>query len=265
MATNASIGIVVGNGEVKYIYCHYDGYPDGVGDILKTHYSDEGKVKQLISLGSISVLGESLEPSELVKKYGFDFQNNSEFNDLSKDEQRQLINDRYGYTTAYHRDRGEQLVIQTSSSIKKYLGEGYEYKYLYVKGKWHCFAGKVELSIPSGRPVKNSDIDGSKSLSYKYTREDSLRDARKIKEVVNKVVGQDFHVVVSVSKKGVKMGPKFEYLLSYFDKSTDTEGEVLVHIPTYEFKNSNGKSSTIKYIADLLYQIVNDRMVYILQ
>lgn len=265
MSTNSHIGLLLGDGSVKYIYCHYDGYPDGVGDILKTHYRDEGKVKQLISLGAISILGEILEPSELVRRYGFDFHNNREFNALSKDEQRQLINDRYGYTAAYHRDRGEELEIQTSSSIKEYLNDGYDYKYLYIKGKWHCFEDKVELSIPSGRPVKNSDVVGSKSLSYKYTREDSVRDARKIKQVINKVVGQEFHVVVSISKSGVKMGTKFEYLSTYFDQSTDTEGEVIVHIPTYEFKNSKGKSATIKYIADLLYHIVNNRMVHVLQ
>ena len=33
------------------VYCHFDGYPAGVGRILFDYYNDESRVKSLVSLG----------------------------------------------------------------------------------------------------------------------------------------------------------------------------------------------------------------------
>lgn len=43
---------------VYSIYCHYDGYPSGVGRILDRYYKDKNTVEKLINLGDISVLGK---------------------------------------------------------------------------------------------------------------------------------------------------------------------------------------------------------------
>lgn len=45
----------------KGIYCHFDNYLDGTGDILKKHYVDYEKIKKLISLGSIPNIATMIE------------------------------------------------------------------------------------------------------------------------------------------------------------------------------------------------------------
>ena len=63
MATRSRIAIENEDGTVDSIYCHWDGYPSHNGKILKEHYSDRAKLKQLIELGSISSLGSKIEPT----------------------------------------------------------------------------------------------------------------------------------------------------------------------------------------------------------
>lgn len=61
MSTHSFIGIEdETTGKVRGIYCHYDGYPDGVGYVLKKHYQDEHKLRELVKLGSISALREEI-------------------------------------------------------------------------------------------------------------------------------------------------------------------------------------------------------------
>lgn len=66
MGTRSYIGKVI-NGRVHSIYCHWDGYPEGVGSVLLQHYDSE-KVDGLLELGGISALQETVEESA-VKAY----------------------------------------------------------------------------------------------------------------------------------------------------------------------------------------------------
>ena len=58
MSTRSRIAIENQDGTVQSIYCHFDGYIDGVGKTLFNHY-DREKLEKLIVLGDISSLGES--------------------------------------------------------------------------------------------------------------------------------------------------------------------------------------------------------------
>ena len=58
MSTRSRIAIENQDGTVQSIYCHFDGYIDGVGKTLFNHY-DREKLEKLIELGDISSLGES--------------------------------------------------------------------------------------------------------------------------------------------------------------------------------------------------------------
>ena len=49
--------------EWEAVYCHFDGYPDGVGDILVKHYSEIDDAKALISLGQLSYIRPTTEES----------------------------------------------------------------------------------------------------------------------------------------------------------------------------------------------------------
>lgn len=114
MATRSRIGIENENGTITSIYCHWDGYPDGVGATLKEHYSNTQKIKMLLNLGDISILGEYVATMD---EHTFE-------------------NPKQGVTVAYHRDRGEKKnEARTDMSIeqfKNHLDE--DYGYVYTKG-----------------------------------------------------------------------------------------------------------------------------------
>ena len=105
MSTRSRIAIEKQDGTVKSIYCHFDGYVDGVGKTLFNHY-DKEKLEKLIELGDISVLKESTEN-----------------------------------TVAYHRDRGEDLHTTSYLSVEGLFelgfGSSVEFVYCLTKdGTW---------------------------------------------------------------------------------------------------------------------------------
>lgn len=63
MGTRSIIGILDGN-TAKSVYCHWDGYPEHNGRILISSYQTKEKVEQLISGGSISSLGSTIEDTK---------------------------------------------------------------------------------------------------------------------------------------------------------------------------------------------------------
>jgi|TARA_R110000787_G_scaffold233893_1_gene340739 hypothetical protein len=61
MSTRSRIGIVNSDKTVSSIYCHFDGYPEGVGQTLLNHFTTKHQVQKLIDLGDISSLRRSTE------------------------------------------------------------------------------------------------------------------------------------------------------------------------------------------------------------
>lgn len=70
MATRSNIGARQENGTIKAIYCHYDGYPEGVGATLAEHYTDPAKVEALLNLGDFSSLAENVENIQSYAQQG---------------------------------------------------------------------------------------------------------------------------------------------------------------------------------------------------
>jgi hypothetical protein len=60
MATRSIIARQNPDGSLDAIYCHWDGYPDHNGKILKEHYRSAEKVDALIALGNLSGLGNEI-------------------------------------------------------------------------------------------------------------------------------------------------------------------------------------------------------------
>lgn len=115
MSTHSFIGYETDSGKVIGVYCHYDGDLEGVGETLKRHYTDLTQVKELVSLGSLSSLGPSLG-----EKHNFD-------------DKSFYVK---GWTTAYHRDRDEELVISEYDDMYSIDGD-YEHQYVYTNhGLW---------------------------------------------------------------------------------------------------------------------------------
>lgn len=120
MATRSAI-IMKDGDTYKGIYCHWDGYPSGVGEILKHHYIDTGKVRELISLGDVSSLRENVHPSS---------GSNHSFNDPEDN-----------VTVAYKRDRGEENTEAISGPTWRAVANQIDHTYIYVfeNGRWIIF------------------------------------------------------------------------------------------------------------------------------
>lgn len=61
MSTRSFIGCRINRNTILAIYCHMDGYLSGVGHTLFHNYKSLDKVRQLMELGCISSLSDSLE------------------------------------------------------------------------------------------------------------------------------------------------------------------------------------------------------------
>ena len=112
MATRSKIAIENQDGTVTAIYCHWDGYVNGVGKTLFENY-DREKLEQLIELGDISSLGETLDE-----------------------------------TVAYHRDNGEDLKKNTFTNVPTLFEDGFTgIDYIY------CSLKDGRLLVSDGGPV----------------------------------------------------------------------------------------------------------------
>jgi hypothetical protein len=56
MGTRSRIGIQHEGNSITSVYCHWDGYPEFNGRILRDHYDTVEKVRELIDGGNISAL-----------------------------------------------------------------------------------------------------------------------------------------------------------------------------------------------------------------
>ena len=124
MATRSRIGMEQPNGEVRSIYCHWDGYPEGVGATLQEHYTNPEKVAALIALGDISSLGRFVDVNIPGVVHTFD----------NPDE---------GVTVAYHRDRGEEFrAPRVDASVEAFSRSDIEeYGYVFTQsGEWKTFS-----------------------------------------------------------------------------------------------------------------------------
>lgn len=112
MSTNSTIAIEKANGQVEAIYCHWDGYLDGVGQELLDNYCCTENVQELIDEGHhSSIAGEAVS----YKSMG----------------------------------RGEQPA-QKYSNLKSYVNEGdfEEYNYLFKESDESWYLIKSNAIIP---------------------------------------------------------------------------------------------------------------------
>lgn len=112
MATRSLIGMNLDNGITKVIYCHWDGYPAGVGQTLVNNYTSPSAVLDLLGLGDLSSLDAT--PTSC---------------------------------TAYHRDRKEPYDsvkardVNTSELTAVGINYGVDYVYIYNNEfEWECYS-----------------------------------------------------------------------------------------------------------------------------
>lgn len=142
MGTRSRIGIMNGN-TCTSIYCHWDGYVEHNGRILFDNYTDEAKVRELISLGDMSVLRKDIG----VKHF---FSNPHAY----KSEAYNAYEAEFGdMCVFYGRDRDETNTgPATDASYEDFLSRvdncGGEYFYIFKDGVW--FYGEMQYGKAKG-------------------------------------------------------------------------------------------------------------------
>lgn len=135
MATRSTISVQQNDGTIKTIYCHWDGYPSGVGESLFNHFKTIELAEQLLELGDCSVIAccNKIAP-ESGQPHSYEHPVD-------------------GVVVAYYRDRGESL---TKASLSKTFSDAQkeEYNYLFKGGKWFVDGGKDSKLVPL--TVKNT-------------------------------------------------------------------------------------------------------------
>jgi hypothetical protein len=135
MSARSRIGYMLPTGEIRSIYCHSDGYLSGVGATLREHYTTFKKIKELVMLGDLSLLGQHLAPPSGIEHY-FDYPRRAP-----------------GVTVAYHRDRGEkgcESVLAKNEAAFLAIDSNQEYSYLWKNEKWYVWDHAHELSTTGG-------------------------------------------------------------------------------------------------------------------
>lgn len=128
MATRSTIALEFADGTVQQVYCHWDGYLDHNGAILRDHYSNPFILRDLLDLGAISSLGPKIGTKHPFSKFEI-VQTNPDFDKLialTKQAEEQ------GHTTFYARDRGEDLVKHTYKDFQEYTREAQREEYNYI-------------------------------------------------------------------------------------------------------------------------------------
>ena len=115
MATRSRIGIQLSDESVLSVYHHWDGYPEWLGRILKTHYSTREKVAELIDGGDMSSCWTDTP---------FNYDGTSS-----------------EYGPNYYSYRGDNCPPRHDENKYDYIVNGQEYAYLYtLNDEWVCYA-----------------------------------------------------------------------------------------------------------------------------
>jgi len=124
MSTNARIGYqATVAAPVKSIYLHWDGYPSGAGRTLLDHWTNGGRILELLDLGDLSVLGKIIG-----EKHDFDRHMGVYGEDTYMTEHTPQGK---GWCLAYGRDRGEEDVSAKVHPFADWPSYGQEWEYLF--------------------------------------------------------------------------------------------------------------------------------------
>ena len=103
MATRSRVGIELKDGSVLSSYHHWDGYPEWLGRILKTHYHSRDLASELIDGGDMSAAGGDENRAE------------------------------------YYSERGEDCPPRYDETREQFLSDGEEFSYIFTSAGWVCY------------------------------------------------------------------------------------------------------------------------------
>ena len=112
MGTRSRIGIELADGSILSSYHHWDGYPEWLGRILKTHFNSKELAEDLIDGGDMSCCWtDERWDNPANKEYG----------------------------PQYYSQRGEDCPPRLDKNLNEYLSKGEEYAYIFRNGGWRCY------------------------------------------------------------------------------------------------------------------------------
>jgi len=134
MGTRSLIGKQLSDGSILGVYCHYDGYPEFNGRVLRDNFDTADKVAALIDGGDMSCTWT-----------------NAGWNNETLPECGPL----------YYTMRGESIednAPRLDEDMEEFFSEGEEYSYIFRNGQWfaydmHQFENMVapeSVEIPAG-------------------------------------------------------------------------------------------------------------------
>jgi len=113
MATRSRIGLELADGSILSAYAHWDGYPEWMGRILRTHYNSKDKVAELIDGGDMSSPWTNCGWNNETVEQG----------------------------PLYYSDRGEDSPPRLDADLCEYLlpNNSEEFSYVFRNGEWVCY------------------------------------------------------------------------------------------------------------------------------
>ena len=115
MGTRSRIGKQLADGSILSVYCHYDGYPEYNGRVLREYFSSADKVSELIDGGNMSCTWTNA---------GWGNETLSESGPL------------------HYTSRGESLesnAPRLDKDMEEFFSEGEEYSYVFTSSGWVCY------------------------------------------------------------------------------------------------------------------------------
>ena len=141
MATRSRIGIQLSDNSILSVYHHWDGYPQWLGRILKTHYNTKEKVADLIDGGDMSACYSTHTwESEPVKVEVIQPDGSSKFEYVqNKDGETVYTKVKAEASPQYYSERGENTPPRLDKDLFEFLDRGEEYAYVWEEGFWTCY------------------------------------------------------------------------------------------------------------------------------
>jgi len=112
MATRSRIGLELPDGSVLSAYHHWDGYPEWLGRILKTHYNSKELAAELIDGGDMSSAWTNAGWNNETREQG----------------------------PLYYSERGEDAPPRLDKNLGEFLQNNEEFGYVYTQTEgWLCY------------------------------------------------------------------------------------------------------------------------------
>ena len=140
MATRSLIGrCCEESNTVVHVYCHFDGYIEGVGRILQDHWTNRKDIERLLNMGALNILGNNIGERTFINT------SNPFFNDLRGDQcvfyrrDIRIPADRLMDTqcmTFPHRQTLASMRMEWGNKVKDHRTWWPDYLYLFCDNEW---------------------------------------------------------------------------------------------------------------------------------